>query len=392
MSLTCEICGRQFPTNTSLYVHKQTQHSQPKLLLMNHNHDDANKNHDEHDSGLKVIDEYKFDKKKRKRLNNDSKPKPKKTKNDVFEIIDEYNDGDTIDDNFQVIDEYNDNDGQDDKNLKIIDQYDDDGYDSANLNVIDEYNDDGQSDKSLEIVDRYDRKKKVTYKRLYKECIKSERRLRERIKKIVHLKNKSHRENKITSNKALQQQELQFNKQITDLNDKYKENISEVKHECEQQIKDLNLQHKKEYEDLEENCEKKIKKLTDHIKSLEEDDASLNTLNKAIFNCTSIQEISEIMRLVKNHQIDIVVQRHLKTLQNLFLSLSLGVLPICQPQRDKITDSQREMVEKLQSLSANRAKGVLKENRNELINLFTIIEGSLKLARDSYNKYTANTI
>ena len=92
MSLTCEICGRQFPTNTSLYVHKQTQHSQPKLLLMNHNHDDANKNHDEHDSGLKVIDEYKFDKKKRKRLNNDSKPKPKKTKNDVFEIIDEYND------------------------------------------------------------------------------------------------------------------------------------------------------------------------------------------------------------------------------------------------------------------------------------------------------------
>ena len=44
---------------------------------MHHNHDDANQNHDEHDSGLKVIDEYKFDKKKRKRLNNDSKPKPK---------------------------------------------------------------------------------------------------------------------------------------------------------------------------------------------------------------------------------------------------------------------------------------------------------------------------
>ena len=65
--------------------------------------------------------------------------------------------------------------------MKIIDQYDDDGYDGANFNVIDEYNDDRQSDKSLEIVDRYDRKNKVTYKRLYKECIKSERRLRERI-------------------------------------------------------------------------------------------------------------------------------------------------------------------------------------------------------------------
>ena len=52
--------------------------------------------------------------------------------------------------------------------------------------------------------------------------MKSERRLRERIKKIVYLENKSLRENKITSNKALQQQELQFNKQITDLNHKCK--------------------------------------------------------------------------------------------------------------------------------------------------------------------------
>ena len=110
-------------------------------------------------------------------------------------------------------------------------------------------------------------------------------------------------------------------------------------------------------------------------------------LTDAIFNCTSMQEILEIMHLVKNHRIDVVVQRHLKTLQNLLLSLLFGVLPICQPQREKITNKQRELVEKIQSASPNRAKGIMKEHRDELTNLFAIIEDSLNLARDSYNKY-----
>ena len=100
-----------------------------------------------------------------------------------------------------------------------------------------------------------------------------------------------------------------------------------------------------------------------------------------------MEEIFEIQRLVKNHQIDLVVQRHLKTLQNIFLSLSFGILPICQPQRGKITDEQRKLIDKIQSVSQNRVKGVLKEKRHEFTQLFAIIEDSLKLARNSYNKY-----
>ena len=91
--------------------------------------------------------------------------------------------------------------------------------------------------------------------------------------------------------------------------------------------------------------------------------------------------------MIKNHQIDVVVQRHLKTLQNIFLSLSFGILPICQPQREKITERQRKLVDNIQSVSSSRAKGLLKENRQDLVNLFVIIEDSLKLARNSYNKY-----
>ena len=176
-------------------------------------------------------------------------------------------------------------------------------------------------------------------------------------------------------------------KQINEINDNFKEKVSKIDSECDEKINQLQTKYRKEYKMLEDDCEEKIKKLRDHIKSLEEDDESLNSLTDAIFNCTSMQEFFEIMHLVKNQRIDVVVQRHLKTLQNLLLSLAFGVLPICQPQREKITNKQRELVEKIQSASPNRAKGIMKEHRNELTNLFAIIEDLLNLARYSYNKY-----
>ena len=100
-----------------------------------------------------------------------------------------------------------------------------------------------------------------------------------------------------------------------------------------------------------------------------------------------MEEIFEIQKLIKNNQIDVIIQRHLNTLQDLFLSLSHGVLPICQPQRSRVTSNQRKLVEKIQSSSGSVAKRVIKENKDSITNLFMIIDDSLKLARNSYNKY-----
>ena len=55
--------------------------------------------------------------------------------------------------------------------------------------------------------------------------------------------------------------------------------------------------------------------------------------------------------------------------------------------QDTITDSQRDLVGKIQNSSFNAVKGILNENRKEIANLFTVIEDSLKLARNSFNRY-----
>jgi hypothetical protein len=100
-----------------------------------------------------------------------------------------------------------------------------------------------------------------------------------------------------------------------------------------------------------------------------------------------MEEIFKIQRLVESHQMDVVIRDHLETLQNLFLSLSYGVLPICQPQRKKVTDNQRDLVERIQTASKPTAKRLLVANKDQVVNLFSIIKDSIKLARNSYNKY-----
>ena len=165
--------------------------------------------------------------------------------------------------------------------------------------------------------------------------------------------------------------------------------IRDIQSEKQAEIDARNTRHMAQIAELEAECEARIKLLNDEIKKLQEEDDDFSSLSKAIFNCTTMEEIFEIQRLVENHQLDVVVTRHLKTLQNLFYSLSFGLIPICDPQRQRITDSQRQLVEKIQNSSSTVAKRTIKARRSEIINLFTIINDSLKLVRNSFNRYPA---
>ena len=400
MDLRCETCGRTFPTNASLYMHKQTHN--PSLVLLNHNHDqDGNsggKPDPELDPELEIIDDYKFVPGTRKRyrdsISEDSripmpsrKKKPNSQLDPGLEIIDEYPkpDGDGLDDDFQIIDEY----------------------------IDDDYGDE-QLDDGLEIVDSYV-DKKLDYKAMYERCIKDSNRLKYKFKKHLETVN---RRCKTEIARRLKEAFEEYSNEIRGLHRKHQTEIEQLKkfHEkqmadleslkdmqCNDKLADMHKQcqieidkikdrHQKELAELEDDCTERLKVLNDQIRSMQEDDENLSGLTKAIFNCTTMEEIFEIQRLIKNHRIDLVVQNHLKTLQNLFLSLSYGVLPICQPQRDRVTDSQRRLVEQIQTSSRPTARRLMMEHRNDVVNLFTIINDSLKLARNSYNRYGAATV
>ena len=395
MALQCEHCQKTFPNNTSLYRHKHREHNKSTLLLVNHDHKKMNGNtarkrpiSSQPDgsrslSGRKktrALDDSgyadrtaiieKYTRPDEKPVDTDPKPSPPK--------LDPQND-----DELQIIDEYNADEENDDQ-LTITDQYDDDGQSDDNLIIVDEYNDNNQRN---------------DYKKKYLECLKAHQLQRAKFLKKVAVLSSNHKANLERTKKQLYDQCQEkidklkkfHERQMSDLEDllkaRHDDAIQDLTKGHDKVVNDLKAAHKKELDDYEENCQKQLKLLNDQIKAMQKNDEDLSSLSKAIFNCTTMEEIFEIQKLVNNHQLDRVIQNHLPTLQNMFLSLSYGILPICQPQRDKVTDDQRDVVERIQTASPQTAKKILLQNRADIINLFTIIKNSIKLARDSYNRY-----
>ena len=177
--------------------------------------------------------------------------------------------------------------------------------------------------------------------------------------------------------------EKKCNEKISQMDKVHKTEIDSMNEKFEDEMKAKDI----EFEAMEKDFRRKIDMLNNHLQSEQEDDEYLTPLAHAIFNCTSMEEIFEIKNLIESYRVNELTNKHYKTLQNMFLSLSYGILPICQPQRDTITDSQRELVGKIQNSSLNITKKLLKENREEVANLFSIIEDSLNLARNSFNRY-----
>ena len=378
MVLKCEYCGKEFDTNARLYMHKQALHKTPSVLLVKHN--------DDHTHPIPSVL-----KRKREELDDNGSHKIKRK-----HLID-----DQLDDGLRVIDEVDDDDDdQLDSGLKIIDEVADDDELDSDLEILDEYSNDGDGP-----ADKTSRPKihptltKPNYKALYEKCIKNYRRLRLKCK--------------IQLNKLNKKRKQELRQKVEKMLEKHKQDIAALKrtHErrmndleqlkdiaCDDRIRNIQTKHQSDIDklnagyaasiaDLEAECEAKIKNLNDHIKNLQEDEEDFSNLSRAIFNCTTMEEIFEIQRLIKNHQIDIVVQRHFKTLQNLFLSLSYGIIPICDAQRKEITRSQRQLIDKINNSSTTTAKREIQAGRNEIVNLFTIINDSLKLVRNTFNRY-----
>lgn len=371
MDLKCEHCGKEFNTNTGLYNHKEKVHKTPRVVLVSHNHQ----------NNIPTNGKRSFP-------NEDDTRNPKKRKNEQ------------LDDGLQVIDEYNNNvripkkDDQQDDELQVIDEY---------HHISD--SEGSMQDSSNDISDREEERLPLptsnsNYKKLYEKCIQNHKKMRLHFKKKMNMLKRGER--------AKLKQKLDYmiskrNEEITEMKDRFRkqmkdfeqskniecnDRISKLDTEHQDIVRQLNSEHKEGMDGLENECEKKIKHFQDLIKDLQDDDTDFTRLSNAIFNCTTIEEIFEIQHLIKNHQLNELTQNHLKTIQNLLLSLSYGIIPICDSQRQAISQSQRQLVDKIQRSSASTAKKLMKEGRKDFVNLFTIINGSLKLVRDSFNQYS----
>lgn len=359
MSLTCPTCQKKFNTNAGLYAHKEQVHKKPSVILVSHDkhnnsdkHKEMTQSDSENDDGMITVDE-------------DSSPDHSEA-DEGLEVIDEYNDGDAKRRQMNSDDDYD--------RRKRRHSDDDDQVKRRRL--------DSERDESLEVVDEFDRRKKkmkskkARYTNELEQCLKKHKNL---TAKLEYYKTKF--------DEDIKDLKLRFKKQMADKEIECEEKVKKVINEWENRYQEAKSEHDSKIADMESEHGKRIKALEAHLQDLKDDDSDFSELSKIIFNCTTIEEISEIQSLIENHRIDDVIQNHLPTLQNLLLGLSFGVIPICDSQRRAISDSQRKLVRNIHNSNKTKAKNIIKRERREIINLFSIIRDSLKLVRDSFNRY-----
>ena len=139
------------------------------------------------------------------------------------------------------------------------------------------------------------------------------------------------------------------------------------------------------------NYKEKIGEQQKYISELRESKGSLphfNSISKEIYNCVSISEIRRVHKLFrKNILKGIADEKNIKVIQRIFSGLFNGVIPVCNPQRTVLTESQLEIMDRIQNSSVDKAQNILRDNIQVIIRIFDYIDTSLKTAVDLFYQY-----
>ena len=132
----------------------------------------------------------------------------------------------------------------------------------------------------------------------------------------------------------------------------------------------------------------KIKFLQNHIAEFDKDSPQFNNISKALFNCISIGEMNNLRNLFKEKKYsEIYKEKNVKIIQKIFIGLNNGVIPICNPQSTVITEEQRDIIESMEDASTKKAKKLLVDNMELIVELFDIVDSSIKMIVDLYYRF-----
>ena len=323
MGYTCEHCGKDFNTNHGLYDHKEKFHKSPTVVLVNHQ--------DHQPSSSRKI------------------PTPNNVQ---------------IPSSDEDSDEMQSSDSEISTDLPPYRKRKADGSDGGEVKkrkILPPSND---SD----------------YKRLYLKCLRESKKLKS-AKKILEQQIK-----KLEQDREVELE--QHHRRVEQLNLEHREYTLGIENAYRENLDKLREEHREEIQKLQSDCDQKIKNLNNYIKDLKEDEyANFNELSKIIYNCVTIEEIHRIRELINTQRIDDLLTNHIDTLQNIMLGLSVGVIPVCNPQRSVISEEQQKLIQDIQDVSPATAKRQIRNNRGDFTKLWSIVDDSLQLICQTYNRY-----
>ena len=162
-----------------------------------------------------------------------------------------------------------------------------------------------------------------------------------------------------------------------------------VKAGCESKISELQKllereQHLRNKEQEQHNL--LAKQFEDHKENAIHE---MTPLDKALNNSVAIDQINDIRHLIKSGRIDPILndENKLIAIQQIVSGMLEGVIPISNPQNLAFTKKQKSFMKTLETIGLDEAKYYIEENIQEFLEIFEILDMSLKLVTKAFNKY-----
>ena len=152
----------------------------------------------------------------------------------------------------------------------------------------------------------------------------------------------------------------------------------------------------KDIELLQYSLKKEIKRSKLHIaqlRSVEEDNStSTSPITRIIENRVTLNQINSLRHLLKSGHLEPIIdidREMIEIIQNLMLGLDKGVIPITNVQRLAFTPEHATYMNNVINMSFSEAGTYIRNNSHLLVEIFDIVDQSLKLLCKTYLKFGA---
>ena len=158
---------------------------------------------------------------------------------------------------------------------------------------------------------------------------------------------------------------------------------------CESKILELERLFERE-QDLRKKEKEQRELLAMQFKNYKENVIEeMTPLDRALMNSVTIEQINDIRHYLKAGDIDPILNDDNKLLiiQRILAGMSEGIIPISNPQNLIFTKSHKSFMSTLKTIGLDEAKDYIEQNIQEFLEIFEILDMSLKLVTKAFNKY-----
>jgi len=215
--------------------------------------------------------------------------------------------------------------------------------------------------------------------------------------KKVSRKKTGQSESGINNEKIRKLQKLEKNlleKKIVINEDRYARDCAEMDFDIRE--RDAKIVEEEEYITfLQYSLKKEMKRsklLIAQLRSVKEDNPkSTRPITRIIENRVTINQINSLRHLLKSGHLEPIIYDHemIETIQNLLVGLDEGVIPITNVQKLSFTPEHKAYMNKLLEMSHFEAGPYIRNNPDLFVEIFDIVDQSLKLLCKSYLKFDA---